>query len=307
MRSKLSAMTARTPSRRVPLAAQSRDEPVPYSLPAKTTSGGLPTGTAWRRHRSTWCRRREVLGHAAFDLGRDPVLDADIGEGAAHHDFVVAATGAVAVELGRLDAVTGQIDAGGRGLLDRTGRRNVVGGDRVAEDGQDAGLDDVLDRSQVHRQAFEIRRVGDIGRAVVPLIGLAAGDLDRLPVLVALEHVLVAFGEHGRGDRLRWMSAISCVGRPDVLQEDVIALLVLADRILGDVDPHRAGDGVGHDQRRRGQIVGLDVRVHAAFEVAVARQDRGRDQGVVVDRLRDRPDPAGPSCRCRWCSRSRPG
>ena len=32
-------MTARTPSRRVPLAAQSRDEPVPYSLPAKITSG----------------------------------------------------------------------------------------------------------------------------------------------------------------------------------------------------------------------------------------------------------------------------
>ncbi len=39
MRSKLSAMTAFTPSSIVPLAAQSRDEPVPYSLPASTTSG----------------------------------------------------------------------------------------------------------------------------------------------------------------------------------------------------------------------------------------------------------------------------
>ena len=39
MRSKLSAITARTPSSFVPLAAQSRDEPVPYSLPAKITSG----------------------------------------------------------------------------------------------------------------------------------------------------------------------------------------------------------------------------------------------------------------------------
>ena len=39
MRSKLSAITALTPSRNVPLAAQSRDEPVPYSLPAITTSG----------------------------------------------------------------------------------------------------------------------------------------------------------------------------------------------------------------------------------------------------------------------------
>ena len=39
MRSKLSAMTALTPSRKVPLAAQSREEPVPYSLPPNTTSG----------------------------------------------------------------------------------------------------------------------------------------------------------------------------------------------------------------------------------------------------------------------------
>ena len=39
MRSKLSAITACTPSSRVPFAAQSRLEPVPYSLPANTTSG----------------------------------------------------------------------------------------------------------------------------------------------------------------------------------------------------------------------------------------------------------------------------
>ena len=39
MRSKLSAITARTPSSAGPLAAQSRDEPDPYSLPASTTSG----------------------------------------------------------------------------------------------------------------------------------------------------------------------------------------------------------------------------------------------------------------------------
>ena len=32
-------MTAFTPSSAVPLAAQSRDEPEPYSLPESTTSG----------------------------------------------------------------------------------------------------------------------------------------------------------------------------------------------------------------------------------------------------------------------------
>ena len=39
MRSKLCATTALTPSSCVPLAAQSRDEPVPYSSPPKTTVG----------------------------------------------------------------------------------------------------------------------------------------------------------------------------------------------------------------------------------------------------------------------------
>jgi hypothetical protein len=39
IRSKLCAMTARIPRRRVPFAAQSRDEPVPYSFPASTMRG----------------------------------------------------------------------------------------------------------------------------------------------------------------------------------------------------------------------------------------------------------------------------
>jgi hypothetical protein len=48
MRSKLLAMTALTPSRKVPLAAQSRDEPVPYCWPASTTSD-VPDGLVAHR------------------------------------------------------------------------------------------------------------------------------------------------------------------------------------------------------------------------------------------------------------------
>ena len=44
IRSKLSAITARTPSRFGPFAAQSRDDPDPYSLPARTISG---TPSSW--------------------------------------------------------------------------------------------------------------------------------------------------------------------------------------------------------------------------------------------------------------------
>ena len=39
IRSKLSAITAFTPNNKEPFAAQSLDEPVPYSLPARTTKG----------------------------------------------------------------------------------------------------------------------------------------------------------------------------------------------------------------------------------------------------------------------------
>ena len=39
IRSKDSAITARTPSKRVPFAAQSLDDPVHYSYPAITTKG----------------------------------------------------------------------------------------------------------------------------------------------------------------------------------------------------------------------------------------------------------------------------
>ncbi len=39
IRSNDSMMTARTPSSAVPFAAQSRDEPEPYSLPPSTTNG----------------------------------------------------------------------------------------------------------------------------------------------------------------------------------------------------------------------------------------------------------------------------
>ncbi len=57
MRSKLSAITARTPRSAVPFAAQSRDEPVPYSLPAMIMSGVPSCDSAWPRRRWTSARR----------------------------------------------------------------------------------------------------------------------------------------------------------------------------------------------------------------------------------------------------------
>jgi hypothetical protein len=99
MRSKDCAITALTPSRLVPLAAQSRDEPLPYSLAGedhqRRAFGLVLHGGVVDRASP---RRRVVDRVAAFDTpvrSEHLVLDADVGEGAAHHDLVVAAARAV--------------------------------------------------------------------------------------------------------------------------------------------------------------------------------------------------------------------
>ena len=96
----------------MPLAAQSREEPEPYSLPASTTSGtpGLRV-----RHRGVVDRRllagEQVAGHAALDARHQLVAQPDVGERAADHHLVVAAAGAVGVEVAPLDAVLGEVAA----------------------------------------------------------------------------------------------------------------------------------------------------------------------------------------------------
>ena len=73
--------------------------------------------------------------------------------------------------------------------------------------------------------------------------------------------------------------------RPDVLEEDLLALLVEAERLLDEIGIHRARERIGDDQRRRREVVRAHVGVDAAFEIAVAGQHRRGDQILVVDGL----------------------
>src|SRR5262249_38699308 len=75
---------------------------------------------------------RAINRVAAFLAAQHLVLDADIGEGAAHHDLVIAAARAIGVEIAAVDAVADQIAAGGARLLDRAGRADVIGRDGIA-------------------------------------------------------------------------------------------------------------------------------------------------------------------------------
>src|SRR5690606_13146824 len=112
--------------------------------------------------------------------------------------------------------------------------------------------------------------------------------LHGAPVLVALEDVGVFAGEQLAGDVLGDELLDLLRRGPDVPQIDGLAILVLAERLRRQVLGAGAGEGVGYDQRRRGQVIRLHVWRHATFEVAVAGEHGGRDQALVVDDLGDR-------------------
>ncbi len=224
-------------------------------------------------------------GLATFGARRHLVANADVREGAPHHHFVIAAARAERVEVDRPHLVHLQILARGPVFLDRSGRRDVVGRHAVRQDSQRPRADHVRHAARFRRHILEKAGMADIGRAIVPLVGQAGRGLDVLPRLVAGEDIVVALAEHlGRQDRVENLLYLA-IGRPDVLEEDIVAVGVLPDRIVVDVHQHGAGEGIGNDQWRRGQVVELGQRMHPALEVTVAGQNCANADIAVDDGL----------------------
>src|SRR4029450_3086504 len=109
----------------------------------------------------------QVQGDPALGAGGEPVAQADVGEGAADHHLVVAPPGPVGVEVPRLDPLLHQVAAGRAVTLDDPGGRDVVGGDAVAEHGQDPGAADVGHRLGGGADACQIQGEGHRSRACV--------------------------------------------------------------------------------------------------------------------------------------------
>src|ERR1700722_17666642 len=136
--------------------------------------------------------RGKVAGVSAFDVDK-LVAKADVGEGAANHDFVIAAARAVGVEVGGFNAVFLQIFSRGAIFLDGAGGGDVVGGDAVAEDGEDARVFDVLDGRGFQAHAIEVGGASDVGGILFPGVGLAFGNGKATPAGVAFENFRIAF------------------------------------------------------------------------------------------------------------------
>ena len=168
----------------------------------------------------------------------------------------------------------------------------MVGRDAVAEDREHARPLDVVERLWLGRQVVEERGLANVRGLLVPGEAVSAWDLERVPAVVAVEHLAVALvehvGLHRLFDRLRDLGGLG----PDVLEVDRLAVAPLAERLVVEIDIHRPGERVGDAQRRRREVVHLHVGVDPALEVAVAREDRDDRQILgahdVGDLLRQR-------------------
>ncbi|MED5418988.1 MAG: hypothetical protein VYA27_09795 [Verrucomicrobiota bacterium] len=128
--------------------------------------------------------RAMVDGVATFRAWNHQVLDPHITESTTGHHPVISAPGTKGIELGFIHSVFEEVASGGGVFLDRTGGRNMVGGDRVAKNAERTGIHDVDDVARGSGEAIEEGRVLDIGGVFVPRISSTrlAGDLAPLGI-----------------------------------------------------------------------------------------------------------------------------
>ena len=221
--------------------------------------------------------RQGPLPHLALGIPHHLVQQLGIGEGRALGGQMIAAMGGVGVKVLLRQAHLRQVLAGRAVEQDGVGRRQVVGGDVVPQDRQGAHA---REGPLPGQGPLPIGRAADVGRLGPPGIERALGRLHRPQV------------EHGDVDLLELLRLDAGgdegvdlrVTRPQVLEGDGVAVLILAQHIPLDIEADGAGEGVGHHQGRRGEEGLLGVGVDAAVEVAVAGQ-HGHGIEVAVDDL----------------------
>ena len=229
----------------------------------------------------------KMPGYPPFHPRNQVVSDAGVGEGAAHHDFMVAATRTVGIEILRLNAERDEITPGRRILPNRSGGRYVVGGYGISQKGQDAGFLDVCQRLGPGRQTDEKGRLLDVGGIFLPLVKLPGRHVELVPLLVSAKDVGIVGGEGIGVNAALHQPRDFPIIRPDVFQVYRLPVRVGAYRVAAQVDVYVAGQRVGDHQGRRGEIVGPDMAVDAPLEIAVAGEYCGYRQFAFYDGLGD--------------------
>ncbi len=137
---------------------------------------------------------------------------------------------------------------------------------------------DGRDAAGLQRKVREERRLLDVGGFAIPLIHVAGAGRDFVPFGILRGEILVKLAEHFRLQRGLHEVADFLQARPDVLQENRLAVLAGAERVVDEVNIHAARERERDDERRRHEEVRLDVLVDARLEIAVAGKHGCGDQ-----------------------------
>ena len=163
----------------------------------------------------------------------------------------------------------------------------MVSRDRISDHYQHPTIGDLASCLRKLREAVEIWRLLDVGRAGVPLELLAGRRIQCPPLVRTGEHRAVLLTEHVRCDALcdRVRNLLLC--RPDVLQVHGLAVRACPDRVVRQVHVDVPGKCVGDHEHRRCEVVCLHLRMDASLKVPVAGQHGGGHKIVVTYRVCD--------------------
>ena len=115
------------------------------------------------------------------------------------------------------------------------------------------------------------------------MVDIAGGELEALPVSVAIGNRGIFTAEAFAGQSLFNRIGHFFLGGPDVLEVDGLAFLVSAQRVGVKVVADFSSQRVGHNKRRTHQVVGAHVHVDAALKIAVAAEHTYCHQAMLVD------------------------
>ena len=164
----------------------------------------------------------------------------------------------------------------------------MVGRNAVAEDEKRAGAGNRGGLFGFLRHFGEERRLLDVSTVGVPVEKFAFFGRNRVPKRIRVVNAAIVGRVNFAVERVFGDGVDFFVRRENVGEHNRRAVLVDAERFRRHVDIRRSGQRERDDERRAGEVIRLNQRVDAAFEVAVPAQNGGRDQVAVDDRLRDR-------------------
>eukprot|EP00350_Pseudokeronopsis_sp_OXSARD2_P006264 CAMPEP_0170550528 /NCGR_PEP_ID=MMETSP0211-20121228/8580_1 /TAXON_ID=311385 /ORGANISM="Pseudokeronopsis sp., Strain OXSARD2" /LENGTH=192 /DNA_ID=CAMNT_0010857133 /DNA_START=446 /DNA_END=1024 /DNA_ORIENTATION=+ len=173
-----------------------------------------------------------------------------IGKSASGHDLIISSSSSIRVEVFGVNALASKVLGGRGGLGDVACGRDVVSSDRVSKERQHMSILDGFSGGDFFGGGLEERWVVDVGGVGIPLIEAASRGLEVVPPVSALGDLLINFFEHfGEDGLFSDISGLLSCG-PDIFEEHVVALGILADGLTGEVDVHCPSQGVRHHQRR---------------------------------------------------------